>query len=86
MRSFTMDIGLTDRPITVEVTVTREPNAVHYRIWPKDKQLQRRFGAQVCHQFTGKPVEAEYPEDKEARYFATVIEERLNGYNQMHLS
>jgi hypothetical protein len=61
MQHFDMPFHFQGHRYLASVAVIRGHDHLQYTVSPQDEDLLQEYGAQVIHEFTGKPPEAAFP-------------------------
>jgi hypothetical protein len=61
MNNFEMPFHFQGHRYLARVSVTRGQDHLQYTVSPQDEDLLLQYGAQVIHEFSGRPLEAAFP-------------------------
>jgi hypothetical protein len=61
MKRFEMSFTFQDHRYLADVSVLRGDDHIQYTVSPQDEELLLEYGAQVIHEFSGKPLQPAFP-------------------------
>jgi hypothetical protein len=67
MQNFEITFSFQGHRYLAEVSAIRGHDHIQYIISPQDENLLQEYGAQVIHEFSGRPLEAAFPGSTEEK-------------------